>query len=177
MKPYDPELPTELLTDASRNYGIGYAIIQRETDGSPRLVDCHSRSLTPTESRYATIELELLAIVWAAKKLEFFLRGAPRFKVITDHRPLVGLFQKELFQIPNPRLLRLREKLAGLVFEVEWRPGKEHRIADALSRAPVFQPPENTNEDDAEEDNLSQNTQCRRLTNNPTMKSITDGTA
>ena len=34
-------------------------------------------------------------------------------------------------------------KLIGYQFKVLWTPGKTHHIADALSRAPVFQPEEN----------------------------------
>ncbi|MEL6359074.1 MAG: DDE-type integrase/transposase/recombinase, partial [Bacteroidota bacterium] len=53
---------------------------------------------------------------------------------------LVGVFNKAIYDLPNPRLQRLREKLAAYTFTVEWVPGKTHLIADALSRAPVFQP-------------------------------------
>ena len=28
VKPFDPDLPTELLTDASNLYGLGYALVQ-----------------------------------------------------------------------------------------------------------------------------------------------------
>ena len=34
----------------------------------------------------------------------------------------------------------MREKLTAYTFEVKWVPGKDHYIADALSRAPVFPP-------------------------------------
>ena len=34
-------------------------------------------------------------------------------------------------------------KLIGYQFKILWTPGKTHHIADALSRAPVFQPEEN----------------------------------
>ena len=71
-------------------------------------------------------------------KCNFFLRGCPSIKVLTDHRPLVGLFDKQLDEMVNPRLLRLREKLVNYSLLVEWVPGKTHLIADALSRAPVF---------------------------------------
>jgi hypothetical protein len=57
--------------------------------------------------------------------------------VLTDHRPLLGIFNKCLSEISNPRLLRFREKLANFSFQLQWIPGKLHAIADALSRAPV----------------------------------------
>ena len=36
----------------------------------------------------------------------------------------------------------MREKLSGYCFDVKWVPGKNHQIADALSRAPLFEPEE-----------------------------------
>jgi hypothetical protein len=138
---FDPKLPTELLTDASRLKGLGYALIQRD-DGGMRLIKCGSRSLSPAETRYATIELEALAIHWAITSCRFYLTGGPKFKVVTDHKPLIPMFTMPLGDVENARVLRYREKTTQLSFEVVWSPGKNHEIADALSRAPVFDPPE-----------------------------------
>ena len=60
---FNKGLKTELLTDASRLHGMGFALIQRDQDNQPRLICCGSRSFTATESMYATIELEM----WAAQ--------------------------------------------------------------------------------------------------------------
>jgi hypothetical protein len=137
VQPFNPVLPTRLLTDASRD-GLGYALLQTDRTGRPRMVQCGSCSLTPAQKNYAVIELELAAVWWAADKCDYYLRGMPRFEVVTDHRPLVGLFGKPLSSLGNARLQRLRENLAMYTFEVSWVPGKTHLIADALSRAPVF---------------------------------------
>ena len=69
---------------------------------------------------------------------------------MTDHKPLVGIFAKPLVDLENERLLRFRLKLADYSLRVTWTPGKTHLIADALSRAPVFDPPE---EEDPDVDN------------------------
>jgi hypothetical protein len=138
---FDPDLPTELLTDASRLKGLGYALVQRDGEGM-RLIKCGSRSLSPAETRYATIELEALAIHWAIASCRFYLVGGPKFKVVTDHKPLIPMFSMPLGDVENARVLRYREKTTQLSFEVVWAPGKNHEIADALSRAPVFDPPE-----------------------------------
>ena len=71
-----------------------------------------------------------------------YLKGGPEFTVATDHKPLEGIFKKDLFEIPNPCLQRLREKLVEFCFVVKWVPGMTHHIADALSRAPLFSPKE-----------------------------------
>jgi transposase InsO family protein len=150
VKYFDPGFETALLTDASRLNGLGYALVQTGQDGRFRLIKCGSCALTPTQSRYATIELECLAVEYAVRKCQFYLKGMNKpFKVITDHKPLVGIFGKLLHEVENPRLQRMRGKLdgAGYVFNVEWQAGKDHQIADALSRAPVFDP-----EDDGDGD-------------------------
>ncbi|KAG1651825.1 hypothetical protein GQR58_026731 [Nymphon striatum] len=87
-----------------------------------RLISCGSCSLTPAQSRYATIELECLAVQWAISKCDFWLRGMPHFTVITDHRPLVGIFKKSLYTVENPILQRIRGKLAGYHFNTVWTP-------------------------------------------------------
>ena len=139
VHPFNPDKETILLTDASRLHGLGFALLQMQ-DGNVNysLIQCGSCSLTETQERYATVELECLAIQWAVNKCEFYLRGLPDFKILTDHRPLVGLFKKSLHQLENARLMRMREKLTNNTFHVEWVEGKNHLIADALSRAPVF---------------------------------------
>ena len=142
VKFFDTSLRTEVLTDASRLKGIGYALIQRDPSDQIRLIQCGSRSLTPTESRYATIELECLGIQYALQHCRHYLLGLPRFKVVTDHRPLLGIFKKSLDNVDNARLRRLREKMAPYTFDLEWVQGKTHHIADALSRSPVFSAPE-----------------------------------
>ena len=136
----DRDIPTILLTDASRLYGIGYCLVQQREDKSLSLVYCGSCSLTPTQQRYAAIKLECLAIQWAVQKCNHYLRGLPIFQIWTDHRPLEGIFQKSLHELDNQRLMRMREKILPYSFSVTWVPGKTHYIADALSRYPVFQP-------------------------------------
>ena len=109
-----------LLTDASRLHGLGYALGYLEDNGSDKpvfnIVHCGSKGLTSTQQRYSTIELECLAIVWAIQKCHFYLRGLPIFQVYTDHRPLEGVFQKDIFNLVSPRLQLLREKVAMYTF-------------------------------------------------------------
>ena len=146
---YDPSKPTALQTDASRLNGLGYALLQLH--GSDwKLVQCGSRFLTSCETRYAVIELEMSAVVWAVKKCRPFLAGRC-FEIITDHRPLVSILtQKSLPEIENPRLQRLRMKLLDYQFTTSSRPGRQLAIPDALSRAPVDTPTPDDEDDSAE---------------------------
>jgi transposase InsO family protein len=134
---FDPSRDVTVLTDASRLHGLGFAM-GHMVDGRFRLVTCGSKSLTATQQRYSTVELECLGVHYAISKCAFYLKGLEGFQVLTDHRPLEGVFQKDLYELSNPRLQRIREKLAEYTFKVQWVPGKTHYIADALSRAPLF---------------------------------------
>ena len=167
IKPFDPSVPSQLLTDASRLKGLGYALIQRdEKKKQISLIQCGSRSLSPTESRYSTTELECLAVYYAINDSSFYLQGC-EFEVVTDHKPLLGTFVKPLSDVENARLLRFREKLAHYSFTVTYVPGKLHLIADALSRAPVFEPAEDC-------DIIANQVIVNRIASDPLLQSLYD---
>ena len=144
---FDSTRRTVLETDAARLKGLGFCLRQQDEHGNWKLIQCGSRFLSETESRYATIEVELLALTWAAKKCSIYLKGMQSFEVVTDHRPLVPILSKKSLQdIENPRLQRLRELLTPYNFTATWRKGALHNIPDALSRYPV-DPPSPPDED------------------------------
>ncbi len=149
---YDPQLPIMLQTDTSRLKGLGFALLQRHGE-QWKLEICGSRFLLDTESRYAMIEIELLAIVWAIKvKCRLYLEGC-KFQFVIDHKPLVPILNNyTLDMVDNPRLQRLKEKLVYHRFETVWRKGAEHYIPDALSSAPIADPePQDCFTDELEE--------------------------
>ena len=113
-----------LTTDAS-NEGIGAILSQ---DGHPC---CYiSRTLNPPERNYSTTEKELLAIVWAIKRLRQYLLGR-KFLIRTDHQALKWL---QNCKDPSSRLMRWRLRLEEYVYEIEYTKGKDNTAADALSR-------------------------------------------
>ena len=137
LKHFDPGLPIQLLTDASRT-GIGYVLVQNNQTKAPHLITCGSRFISSAENNYAVVELELLAIQWAVEKCRLYLSGA-HFTIVTDHQPLLGIMNgRNLDAFNNTCIQRLMSKLLGYSFTVEWIAGKKHAIADALSCAPIF---------------------------------------
>ena len=63
-----------------------------------------------------------------------------RFKIQTDHKPLIPLFStKRLEELPI-KVQRFRLHMLRFNFDIVYVPGKNLVIADALSRAPLMSP-------------------------------------
>jgi hypothetical protein len=142
---FDPSKPTILLTHASRLKGLGFALVHTEVVNGKeriRLVTCGSRSLNPAEKSYAVVELEALAVKYAVEKCRYYLLGMQKFMVWFDHRPLVDIWRKQIDKIGNARCQKWRENLSVYNFNIELKEGKMHYVADSLSRAPYWDPPE-----------------------------------
>lgn len=55
------------------------------------------------ETKYAVIELEMLAMSWTIMKCRLFLAGMEHFYVITDRNPLIWILNTcGLNEIENP---------------------------------------------------------------------------
>jgi hypothetical protein len=124
---FNPSLPAIIQTDASST-GLGSCLMQ---DGHP--VAFASRALTDAETRYAQIEKELLAIVFACNKFSNLIYGRHTL-VHSDHKPLEQIFKKSISQT-TPRLQRMLLCLLKFDLEVTYKPGKEMHVSDTLSRA------------------------------------------
>ena len=135
---FDPNLETVVSADAS-SHGLGAVLLQKQDSGELQPVAFISRSMTPTEKRYAQIEKEALAFTWACERLSDYLVGL-QFHIQTDHKPLVPLFStKHLEELPL-RVQRFRMRMMRFLFTISHVPGKDLKIADILSRAPVADP-------------------------------------
>ena len=69
-----------------------------------------SRALTDTETRYAQIEKEMLAIVYALEKFNQFTFGR-HVTVYSDHKPLEAILKKPLARAPR--------RLQGMIMRLQ----------------------------------------------------------
>ena len=93
LKYYDRNKLMNLQCDASKK-GPGACILQ---DDKP--IAFASKSLMNTESRYANIERELLAIVFGCKQFHTYVYSRS-FIVETDHKPVEMISMKNLISAP-----------------------------------------------------------------------------
>ena len=117
-----------LFTDAC-DYGIG-AVLSQIQNEKEVVIAYSSRQLRPPEIKYATVEKEALAVVFAIKQFRHYLLEKS-FTVISDHRPLQWL---ENQKDASGRLGRWAIQLGALSYKIKYRPGKIHQNADCLSR-------------------------------------------
>ncbi|KHJ42478.1 hypothetical protein D918_07400 [Trichuris suis] len=62
-------------------------------DGTHEPIYFASRVLQPSEQKYAQVDREGLAFVFAVQKFRCFVLGR-KFTIFTDHKPLLGLLQQ-----------------------------------------------------------------------------------
>ena len=103
LRYYDPSKKSTIQVDASSG-GLGAALIQ---EGKP--IAFASKPLTETEQRYANIERELLAVVFACERFRMYIYNCS-FEVESDHKPLGMICLKNLTAAP-PRLQRMLLRL------------------------------------------------------------------
>ncbi|GFU29771.1 retrovirus-related Pol polyprotein from transposon 297 [Trichonephila clavipes] len=131
---YAPNFEREFIvqTDAS-NAGMGAVLTQLNEQGEEHPILYLSKKFSEVEKRYCTTEKECASIVFAIKRLHYYLDGNS-FLVMTDHNPLVWLNRNVS---SNPRLMRWALALQPYNFRIVHRSGKSHKNADSLSRSVI----------------------------------------
>ena len=138
---YDPTLPLNLAADASA-YGVGAMISEKYQDNSERPIAFVSRTLTPTEQKYAQVEKEALALVFGVKRFHQYLYGRT-FTLITNHKPLTTILgpHQAIPTLAAACLQRWAITLSAYNYVIQFRPTEEHANADGLSCLPLHLSP------------------------------------
>ena len=128
---YPPDINKlfKLMTDSSR-VAISAVLLQGHDDGkTEHAIAYASRKLSDCERRYATVEQELLAIIFGLQKFRHMIYGCV-VNVYTDHRPLVWL---NSVVKNSSRLARWALLLQDYNITMTYVRGEE-QIADCLTR-------------------------------------------
>ena len=90
------------------------------------------KTLTPTERRYAQIENECLAMVFACQRFSQYLARREKITVESDYKPLQAVFKKSIL-VTACRLQRMLLRLQCYNLDVQYKPGSQMYI-DHLPR-------------------------------------------
>ncbi len=129
---FKSEEPFILDTDFSvENRAVGGALSQKQ-GGVERPLAFSSIKMSPAQANYSPHKGELAGVIIMLDKFKYFLFGR-RFRLRVDAAALKWIKSCEP---PKGLTARWLSLLADYDFDVEWRAGKSHGNADALSRAP-----------------------------------------
>ena len=95
------------------------------------LVTCVSHATTPVEQRYPQLDLEALAVDFGLRRFHYYCVGGPTVTVVTDHKPLLGVFKST--QQGSIRSDRIKLRHQDIRFNVIWVKGSVNP-ADFMSR-------------------------------------------
>lgn len=130
----DPDKPYILHTDWCKA-GMSAVLGQLGDDGTEYMVACISRSCNKHEANYGSYKGEMLAAVWGIRSYRHYLHGAQHtFKLYTDHRALTWLRTSKDLEGQYARWALL---ISEFDFEIVYRPGVSHAVADVPSRSPL----------------------------------------
>jgi len=96
---------------------------------SRRPIGFFSRTIAPRHAKLAAYERELIGLVTTVKHWRPYLWGRT-FLIRSDHYSLKYILDQRLSTIPQHQWV---SKLLGYDFTVEYKPGKQNMVADALS--------------------------------------------
>nr|GEV15399.1 Ty3/gypsy retrotransposon protein [Tanacetum cinerariifolium] len=116
--------PFEVTTDASST-GVGAVLSQADHP-----IAFFSKKMGPRMQSSSAYTRELYAITEAVRKWRQYLLGR-RFKIYTDQHSL-GHLLTQVIQTPDQH--KCVTKLLGNDFEILYKPGRENKVADPLSR-------------------------------------------
>nr|XP_032813814.1 LOW QUALITY PROTEIN: uncharacterized protein LOC116944364 [Petromyzon marinus] len=128
-----PNFTTDFILDTDTcSSGLGVVLSQVQ-GGTERVIAYASRTLSGAELNYCMTSQELYAVIFACKQFRPYLT-VRKCRMRTDHYALQFLLT---FKEPRGQMARWLAQLQEYNLQIEYRAGRTHANADALSRRPA----------------------------------------
>ena len=139
LKPFNKNWDTVLYTDYSSK-GVGFALTQENLENRKenQLIYCRSSSLSEKQKRYPEIYGENLAIVTGLEKCRYWLQGCPHFTVRTKQKALQHIYNSKPLDDISDKISDIVVSTYCYNFSVKYVAGKDNKLADYLSRKPLW---------------------------------------
>ena len=126
-----PTKEGKFILDTDASHDCMGSVLSQVQEGQERVIAYGSKKFSQSQRQYCITRKELLAVHHFVHHFKHYLLGR-RFVVRTDHRALTWMLN---WKNPNTsQYCRWKQELEIYDMVVEYRPGKEHMNADALSR-------------------------------------------
>ena len=126
---YRVEAPPFILTSDGSGIGVGAYLAQKQGEVE-RVIGYFSKVFNDNQSKLSATDKELEGLRLATQFFRPHIVGR-QLVLRTDHRPIVDMAKAKHL---NARLFRIYELLSTLNITVEYIPGRNNRVSDALSR-------------------------------------------
>ena len=134
---FDAKLPLTLATDASPT-GWGAVLSHIFSDGTERQIMFFSATFNSTQCKWAQVDKEAYAIVWAVKRLYQYVFGR-KFELITNNQAIKQIFSpdKSLPVFSAMRMQHYAILLRAFNYTISFKKSELNANADCLSRLPI----------------------------------------
>ena len=125
----DYSKPFTVTTDAS-DIALGAVLSQGD-----KPVAFLSKTFNTTECNWTIYEKELFTIIYALRKWQHYLQTQIPFTIITDNSAVTAIKTQPML---TPKQTRWIQFLEEHMYTIIHRPGKENKVADAITRRDIF---------------------------------------
>ena len=132
--------PFFISVDAATLHGCGAVLYQKDDDGTEGLIAAYSHRFTFEELGWNTHELEAYGLNLAVVKHFDVYVSNSHTTAFVDHAALQWLLRSNK-ELHNKKVREWVERLQAYDLDIIHRPGRDHRVPDAISRILLSVPP------------------------------------
>ena len=118
LRHYDTNSPTFIHVDAHYT-GLSAILAQGPSIESSQAVSVASQTTTKAEKNYSQLDLEATAVDFGLRQFRYILVGGPPVTVVTDHQPLVSLWNSQ--RKPSSHIERILLRHQDINHTLIWR--------------------------------------------------------